>query len=341
MANQKAKASTQAHLDIEDIVDDMVIFKTGWIGIVLNVNAVNFDLLSETEQDATIYSYGAFLNSLTFPVQILVRSKKADITAYFSALSEAENSQPNPDLKRQIQKYRDFIESIVQQKTVLDKKFYFIVNYSPLEMGVKRIGKTNTTKTNNKMQLIADAKASLDPKRDHITKQMSRLGLIVNQLTTKELIELYYDIYNPAPTGTQRVILDTNSYTTPIVKPAVGLPTESQNTQEQQSQPQISQGQPQPQHQEQPQVIAQGNQALRAVPQQNARPLGPDPTLSTTNPPQPQQESVPPRPQSQLSANQQEALSGLQDISARASQMVNQRQQTQPATQTNGIGESK
>lgn len=227
MPKQKVTASTQDHLDIEDITDDMVVFKSGWVGMVMNTTSVNFDLLSEAEQDATIYAFGAFLNSLTFPLEVLIRSKKADITAYFNALAESERNQPNPDLKRQIQKYRDFLQSIVQQKTVLDKSFYLIINFSPLELGFGGLTKKKTSSAKSKLQLVAEAKASLSPKKDHIIKQIARLGLSVRQLTSKELIELFYDIYNPAPTGTQRVILDTESYTNPIVQAAVETPVES------------------------------------------------------------------------------------------------------------------
>src|SRR3990167_3022024 len=218
-------ASTQEHLDIEDILEDLVILKSGWISMVLSTSSVNFDLLSETEQDATIYAYGAFLNSLTFPLEVLIRSKKADISSYFTHLEDAEASQPNPDIKAQIKKYKEFISSIVSQKTVLDKEFYLIINFSPLEMGFKGLAKASGANAKNKKQLLLGAKASLAPKRDHIIKQMGRIGLNVKQLTTQELIELFYDIYNPAPTGTQRVILDTQSYTTPIVEPAVEIPS--------------------------------------------------------------------------------------------------------------------
>ena len=235
-------ASTQEHLDIEDILEDLVILKSGWISMVLSVSSVNFDLLSETEQDATIYAYGAFLNSLTFPLQVLIRSKKADISSYFQHLEDAEASQPNPDIAAQIKKYKEFISSIVSQKTVLDKEFYLIINFSPLEMGFKGLAKASAANSKNKKQLLSGAKTSLAPKRDHIIKQMGRIGLNVKQLTTQELIELFYDIYNPAPTGTQRVILDTQSYTTPIVEPAVEIPsqpapTASQPVSQQQSQP--------------------------------------------------------------------------------------------------------
>lgn len=225
MANTKVKASTQDHLDIEDISDDLVILKSGWVAMIITTTAINFDILSEAEQDATIYAYGALLNSLSFPMQILVRSKKADITSYFQSLSEAEKAQTNPDLKRQIQKYQDFIQSTIQQKTVLDKKFYLIITFSPLELGLRAIGGAKAAKSKSKFGLIADAKIALAPKREHVIKQLSRLGLSARQLTTQEIVELFYDIYNPAPLGTQRVILDSASYTVPLVEPAVEIPT--------------------------------------------------------------------------------------------------------------------
>lgn len=221
----KIKASTQNHLDIDDITDDLIILKSGWIAMVMSTTAVNFDILSEAEQDATIYAYGAFLNSLTFPLQTLIRSKRADITAYYQHLVDAERDQPNPDLKIQMKKYREFIQSTVQQKTILDKRFYFILHFSSLEMGAKSFKKTNVANAKSKVSLIADAKVVLAPKRDHIVKQTARLGLFSKQLTTQELIELLYDIYNPAPTGTQRVILDAESYTAPLVEPAIETPT--------------------------------------------------------------------------------------------------------------------
>ena len=210
--------------------------------MVLSISSVNFDLLSEAEQDAAIYAYAAFLNSLTFPLQVLIRSKKADISSYFAHLEDAEASQLNPDIKAQIKKYKEFISSIVSQKTVLDKEFYLIINFSPLEMGFKGLAKASAGNSKNKKQLLSGAKASLAPKRDHIVKQMGRIGLNVKQLTTQEIIELFYDIYNPAPTGTQRVILDTESYTTPIVEPAVEIPSQPVQTS---SQP-VNQPQAQP-----------------------------------------------------------------------------------------------
>lgn len=321
----KVKASTQEHLDIEDIIDDLVVLKTGWVALVMSTTAVNFDLLSEAEQDATIYAYGAFLNSLTFPLQTLIRSKKADITAYFNTLEEAEKNQPNPDLKNQITKYKDFIQATVQQKTVLDKKFYLVINYSTATAGFG-LGKKTPTRT-SKVQLVETAKVALAPRRDHVIKQTARLGLLTRQLTTQELVELFYDIYNPAPAGTQRVLLDSNSYTTPLVQPAIENPAA-------------------------PPVPAVAQQAVQLAPQiqpeSNLRPVPPPPSqVSVQQPvtpvvppsvavPEPVATPTPVVQESQVvqpaltpvppaSGAQAQALANLQQAASRAAQYVNKK----------------
>ncbi len=295
-AAQKIKASTQQHLDIEDITEDLVILKTGWVAMVLSTTAVNFDILSETEQDATIFAYGALLNSLTFPIQVLIRSKRADITAYYQHLVESEKNQQNPDLKRQIQNYMDFVQSTVQQKTILDKRFYLVLSYSPLELGLGGI-KRPPDKSKNKQVLVQDAKVALAPKRDHLIKQTARLGLTTKQLTTKEIIELFYDIYNPAPTGTQRVILDSASYTTPMVEPALEVPTPAPNKQPEQTytQPATSPG-------------------------------GPAQTAYADSLPNINQQST-------QAPSQDEALKNLKDATAKAAQSIRGEQQLNPTNQ--------
>ncbi len=302
----KPKASTQEHLDIEDIGEDLVILKSGWVALVMSVTSLNFDLLSEAEQDATIYAYAAFLNSLTFPLQVLIRSKKADITSYFASLAEAERTQANPDLKRQIQKYEDFVRSIVHQKAILDKKFYLIITFSPLELGLGGIGKKRVTESKNKLQLLTHAKASLYPRRDHIVKQMAHLGLTTRQLATKELIELFYDIYNPAPTETQRIILDTSSYTTPIVEPAVEIPSPAPSQDSSGPAPNlpvidIAQNAPQ---------VLQPRPIATIAQEQNLRPVKERP---------PQNDQVAP---GSVGQNQQKVLSSLRETTAKAAEII-------------------
>jgi hypothetical protein len=224
------QASTQTHLDIEDIIENIVLLKDGSAAMIITTTAVNFGLLSEAEQDATIYAYAALLNSLTFPIQVLIRSKRKDITSYEKLLSEKEAQTPKPENKERIRKYREFIQETVRQRNVLDKKFYLVVPFSVLELGVAKSAAAAAKGARGglpfaKDYIISRAKMSLEPKRDHLIHQLSRLGLRSRQLTTKELIQLLFEIYNPDSAQGQ-ILAPPEEYETPIVQPAVGF-TES------------------------------------------------------------------------------------------------------------------
>lgn len=195
------RASTQEHLDIEDIRDDLVILKDGSCILILTTTAINYSLLSEKEQEATIYAYAALLNSLTFSVQIVIRSEKKDVSGYVKLLDRAEKKETKPKVKEQIKKYKKFIKETVAKNEVLDKEFYLAIPMSALELGVAQ---TLTSVLRRKRGLpfpkeyiLEKAKTLLYPKRDHLLRQLSRLGLKGRQLTTQELIQLFFKIYNP------------------------------------------------------------------------------------------------------------------------------------------------
>src|SRR3989339_537328 len=100
------KGTTQDHLPIEDVVDGIVILKDGSAATVLQVSSVNFDLLSEREQSALIFAYGGILNSLSFPIQVVIRSNTEDVTTYLENLKNAQETQTNPLLRERIESYR-------------------------------------------------------------------------------------------------------------------------------------------------------------------------------------------------------------------------------------------
>ena len=217
------RASTQEHLEIEDICDDLIILKDGSCCLILSISAVNFGLLSEKEQEATIFAYAGLLNSLTFPIQILIRSQKKDVSSYLRILQVEENKQINEKLKNQIQKYRTFIEATVKENNVLDKKFYIAIPFSSLELGIKAAPASFGGKKSlpyPKHYILERAKNALFPKRDHLIRQFARIGLKVEQLNTQKLIELFYRIYNPESVGVSPGQAGLE-YTSPIVETIV------------------------------------------------------------------------------------------------------------------------
>lgn len=227
------RASTQEHLEIEDIKDDLVILKDGSSCLVLATTAINFGLLSEKEQEATIYAYAALLNSLNFTAQIVIRSARKDISSYLGLLEEREGKEERKLIKDQIGKYRQFIQETVQKNNVLDKKFYIIIPMTSLELGVAKSFKKNVSRQKglpfDKNYILQQAKINLYPKRDHLLRQLSRLGLKSNQLESQELIRLFFNVYNPE--SSTQPMAESNQYKTPVVKAAI-LPKEEIKTEE-------------------------------------------------------------------------------------------------------------
>ncbi len=234
MATQApVKASTQEHLEIEDIFDDLVILKSSGAALVIQTTAVNFGLLSETEQDAIIYAYAGLLNSLSFPIQVVIRSKRMDVSSYLENLIKWEQKQVNEKIRIQIRKYREFISSTIRENNVLDKRFYVVIPMFPEEIGIGStsplsFGQQNKTLKYSKEYIVDRAKNILLPKRDHLMRQLTRLGLKASHLSTQQLIELFYDIYNPAVTGAQRLATRSDEYLSPIVSSASEIRQQSQ-----------------------------------------------------------------------------------------------------------------
>ncbi|MEK7097214.1 MAG: hypothetical protein AAB859_02740 [Patescibacteria group bacterium] len=205
------KASTQSFIEIEEIKDDVVLMKDFSAAAVIEVGAVNFWLLSTEEQSSMIYAYSELLNSLSFPIQILILSKKIDVSTYLDYLEDKINKQTADILKKRMVGYREFIKSVIKINTVLEKRFFFVVPFSPLEMGISGANPGSL----NKEYVFTRAKTALYPKRDNLLRLITKIGLKGTILQRQELTELYYNLYNPSATG--RRLAPIESYTDVIM----------------------------------------------------------------------------------------------------------------------------
>ncbi|RJR14812.1 hypothetical protein C4579_04295 [Candidatus Microgenomates bacterium] len=192
------RSTTQSFLEIEDIKNDLLLLSDGSAALVIETTAVNFSLLSEREQDAMIYAYSGMLNSLSFPIQIYIRSERKDISAYLENLTQAEAKQTDPVLAKRIKAYREFITTTVKERNVLDKKFYLVLPFSALELGVGNVRSVMGQKglPYPKNYILERANTVLLPKRDTTLRHLARLGLKGTHLTNQRLVELFYSIYN-------------------------------------------------------------------------------------------------------------------------------------------------
>lgn len=192
---RKNTASTQKFIEIIDIVEDMVVLAGGSACLVIEVKATNFALLSAEEQDAKIYSYASLLNSLSFPIQIVIRSKKLDISSYLNLLEEERGKTQNQLLANHIGLYKNFVQELVKVNTILDKNFYIVIPYSSLEKGLTG-AKEQVNANSPQSNFIIGAKTSLRSKAESLHTQLGRLNLKAETLNKEQITKLFYDIFN-------------------------------------------------------------------------------------------------------------------------------------------------
>ncbi len=204
-ATSPKKASTQSFIEIDEVRDDIMLMKDYSAVTVIEIGAVNFWLLSAEDQMSMIYTYASLLNSLSFPVQIMILSKMMNISEYIDYVDAMITSQKVELIKSRLNDYREFIKTIVKKNTVLEKRFFFAVPFNPLEMGVTGV----KAKGYGKEYIFSRAKTSLYPKRDHLIRLLSKVGLKPTVMQQQELTELFYNIYNPSSVGKQLAPVDS------------------------------------------------------------------------------------------------------------------------------------
>ncbi len=222
--NQAKGVSTHSTLRISEIRDDIVIMQDGTLRAILAVSSTNFDLKSEEEQNGIVYGYQRFLNSLDFPLQILMQSRTLDIADYVSRLKITTTRLTNELLKMQANYYIDFISQLVTDANVMSKSFYIIIplsqNVTPQASGFfsKLFGGGGVAKqTNQRLENLRHYGEQLQQRVDSIVSNLSGMGLKVVRLDTGALIELYYNSYNyeSAPALDSASLKDIKVITTP------------------------------------------------------------------------------------------------------------------------------
>ena len=203
MKKKQSNTSTQRFIEIVDIVGDIVLIRGGNACLVIEIQATNFALLSAEEQDAKISAYAALLNSLSYSIQIVIRSKKLNIASYLKLLEEEELNSKNPKLANQINLYRDFVSELVKVNTILDKKFYIVIPYSSLEKGITG-AKEQVSKNSSQSFFLAEAQAALHSKAEGLHTQLRRLNLKAETLDKERLIKVFYEIFNDVNIDSQQ-----------------------------------------------------------------------------------------------------------------------------------------
>jgi len=184
--------TTQQFLEIEDIREGILILKDKSLRGVLAVSSMNFVLKSEEEQKAIIYQFQNFLNSLDFPIQICIQSRKLNLTGYIEKLEELEKKQKDELLKIQTRSYIDFIKNLLMEGSIMTKNFYVVVPFYPTLVTLKKGGTAILTD-----EEFRRAKIQLWERMNFVIHGLRSCGLFCSPLNTQELIELFWATYHP------------------------------------------------------------------------------------------------------------------------------------------------
>lgn len=224
--------TTQNSLLISEIRDGMVIMSDGSFRAVVACKSINFDLMSSREREGVEYSYQNFLNALYFPVQIFIRSQRVDIGPYIDRLVTIRRSQDNMLLNVLMDDYINFIDVLSQEANIMDKSFFVVIPYYPAgdlnnlveqSKGIfsKLFSKPKTTATKIDKVAYGKAKDEIKNRADAVMSGLFQIGVKSVQLSTKELGELYYNMYNP-DTAVREPLGDFENVTSTYVRKGKG-----------------------------------------------------------------------------------------------------------------------
>ncbi len=199
--------STQEFVPVKEVRDGIVMLKDGSMRAIVLCSSLNFALKSADEQEAIIYQFQNFLNSLDFSIQISIQSRELDIRPYIATLEKQYNEQLNDLLKIQTKEYIQFVKTLTESQNIMSKAFFIIVPFSPTTIGPSQdsaLGKLFSTSkkptTGEKRDNFEENRTQLEQRLSVVQQGLTRCGIRSVVIGTEEAIELFYKLFNPGDT---------------------------------------------------------------------------------------------------------------------------------------------
>lgn len=198
---KNAAKPSQEFVAIKKVKDGIIHLKKGGICRILMVSGVNFDLKSEAEQNMILGSFQNFLNTLDFSTQFFIHSRKVNINEYLKKMRERKDQETNELLKIQIEEYVSFIQSFIEQNDIILKSFFVIVPYEFTHIkeasGILPFFGGKTKNQKDEEEMTQKDVQQLNHRVDSVISGLEQIGLRVVPLEDDEIIELFYNLYNP------------------------------------------------------------------------------------------------------------------------------------------------
>jgi hypothetical protein len=200
---------TQDFVSIKEVRDGIITLKDGGVRAIMMVSSINLSLKAYDEQQAIIMQFQSFLNSLDFPTQISLQSRRLDIRPYLMTLEKQMADQPEPLLKIQTREYMEFIRAFTDSNSIMTKQFFITVPYSTTELSSDSVvssmfkKKSAPSAKTSEDVLFEEKRSQLEQRMGMIESGLGRIGLKVAPLDTEAVVELFYKIFNPGDTSTE------------------------------------------------------------------------------------------------------------------------------------------
>lgn len=208
----KGTPSTQRFIPLSEVHNDTVIMRDGSLRAVLLVSSVNFFLKSDDEQQAIINGYQQFLNTIDFPFQIIIQSRKFDASKYLTKLQSLESVQMNELLKLQMADYRQFVGELIDISQIMDKKFFVVVPYDPASDARRGFFQQLNAlffaggEIKLKREQFLKRKHFLDLRVQSVVSGLKSMDLATMRLDTQSIIELLYNTYNQDTASQEKMV---------------------------------------------------------------------------------------------------------------------------------------
>lgn len=199
LTKSNSKVSSRRQIEIKELKDGILVLPNNEYRIVIETSSVNLELKSEDEQDVLIDSFQNFLNSLSIPLQILIRVREVDIDSYLEKIQKEKQNEKEKIYRLQIDNYTEFVGKLVSGNKILQRRFYVVIPYKNVDH----------------QRDFSVIKEHINLQRDLIVMSLEKLGMKTKVLDSLEVLDLFYNFYNPSQAKTQELknqILTKDNY---------------------------------------------------------------------------------------------------------------------------------
>ena len=199
LTKSNSKVSSRRQIEIKEVKDGILVLPNNEYRMVTETSSVNLELKSEDEQDVLIDSFQNFLNSLSIPLQILIRVREVDIDSYLEKIQKEKQHEKEKMYKLQIDNYTEFVSKLVSGNKILQRRFYVVIPYKNLDHAKD----------------FSVIKEHIHLQKDLVVRSLKKLGMKTKVLDSLEVLDLFYGFYNPTQLKTQELknqILTKDSY---------------------------------------------------------------------------------------------------------------------------------